>query len=156
MNSTSQVELWPLAVHGAVVIGLAGAMLAVSYVLGERHRERATREPYESGIRATGSARGRLSVDFYLVALLFVVFDLEVAFLFSWAVAAKDLGWGGYAGLVVFVAILAVGLIYEWRRGAFDWGWSRAARERARIAREASRTALERASQRQPRPKGEV
>lgn len=122
-------------------------MVGLSYMLGQRHRERAvertaTGEPYESGIRGTGSARGRLSADFYLVALLFVIFDLEVAFLFGWAVAARDVGWSGYGGLLVFVAILAVGLVYEWRRGALDWGWTPAATERARAAREASRRVL--------------
>ena len=138
------MEMWPLAVHFAVVVGLTAAMVGLSYVLGQRHREKATGEPYESGIQQTGSARGRLSADFYLVALLFVIFDLEVAFLFGWAVAARDLSWAGYGGMLVFVAILGVGLIYEWRRGALDWGWSRAARERARIAREASLEALSR------------
>lgn len=139
---TADTSLLPLAVHFAAVVGLTGALLVLSWLLGQRHRDRATAEPYESGIRTTGSARGRLSVEFYLVALLFVIFDLEVAFLFAWAVAARDLGWAGYAGLAVFVLILGVGLAYEWRRGALDWGWSGEARERARRAREASRRAL--------------
>ncbi len=138
------MEMWPLAVHFAAVVGLTAAMVGLSYVLGQRHREKATGEPYESGIQVTGSARGRLSADFYLVALLFVIFDLEVAFLFGWAIAARDLSWAGYGGMLVFVAILVVGLVYEWRRGALDWGWSLAARERARIAREASREVLSR------------
>jgi len=137
------MDLWPLAVHFALVVVLAAAMVGLSYVLGQRHQEKATGEPYESGIQVTGSARGRLSVDFYLVALLFVIFDLEVAFLFSWAIAARDLGWAGYAGLLVFVGILVVGLVYEWRRGALDWGWTAAAGERARAAREASRRVLD-------------
>lgn len=136
------MELWPLAAHFAAVVALAAVLLLVSWLLGQRHREKATGEVYESGIETTGSARGRLGVDFFLVALLFVIFDLEVAFLFAWAVAARDVGWAGYAGLLVFVAILVVGLIYEWRRGALDWGWSAAARERARRAREASREVL--------------
>ena len=147
------MDLWPLALHCALVVALAAAMLGLSYLLGQRRRQAtvertATGEPYESGIRVTGSARGRLSADFYLVALLFVIFDLEVAFLFGWAVAARDVGWAGYAGLLVFVAILAVGLIYEWRRGALDWGWTPAATERARAAREASRRVLAEAEQR--------
>ena len=136
------MDLWPLAVHFALVVVLAVVMVALSYVLGQRHHEKATGEPYESGIQVTGSARGRLSVDFYLVALLFVIFDLEVAFLFSWAIAARELGWAGYGGLLVFVGILVVGLVYEWRRGALDWGWAPAAGERARAARETSRQVL--------------
>lgn len=136
-------SLWPLAVHFAVVVGLTGAMLGLSYLLGQRHRGGATGDPYESGMRTTGPAHVRLSADFYMVALLFVIFDLEVAFLFAWAVAARTLGWAGYAGVLAFTLILAVGLVYEWRRGALDWGWAAEAKERARRAREASRRTLE-------------
>lgn len=130
---------WPLAVHFAVAVGLAAAMLAVSHILGERHREGATGEPYESGIVSTGSANVRLSARFYLVALLFVIFDLEAVFLFAWAVAATELGWGGYAAVSVFVVLLVTGLLYEWRQGALDWGWSPAAAARAAAARASSR-----------------
>ena len=136
------MDLWPLAAHFLLVVGLTAVLLLVSWLLGQRHREKATGEVYESGIETTGGARGRLGVDFFLVALLFVIFDLEVAFLFAWAVAARDLGWAGYAGFLVFVAILVVGFVYEWRRGALDWGWSAAARERAERARESSREVL--------------
>lgn len=114
--------LWPLAAHFAVVVGLVAAILGVSALLGERHRERATDEPYESGIPPTGTARLRFSPHFYIVALLFVVFDLEAAFLFAWVAAAAELGWSGYAGMMVFLFILTVGLVYEWRQGALDWG----------------------------------
>lgn len=138
------MDLWPLAAHFLLVAGLTAVILVVSWVLGQRHREKATGEVYESGIEPTGGSRGRLGVDFFLVALLFVIFDLEVAFLFAWAVAARDLGWAGYVGFLVFVAILVVGFVYEWRRGALDWGWSAAARERAERAREASREAIRR------------
>ena len=96
--------------------------MLVSWVLGQRHNEKVTGEPYESGIAPTGSPRVPFNIDFYLVGLLFVIFDLEAAFLFAWAVAARKLGWQGYAGVMVFVAILVVGLIYEWRQGALDFG----------------------------------
>lgn len=112
----------PLGVYLAAVLVLAAAMILLSYVLGERHHERATGEPYESGVPATGTARLRVSAKFYLVALLFVIFDVEAAFLFGWAVAVKELGWRGYLGMLVFVLLLSVGLVYEWRQGALDWG----------------------------------
>lgn len=121
-------------------------MLGLSYLLGQRHRGAATGDPFESGVRVTGPARVRLSADFYMVALLFVIFDLEVAFLFAWSVSARTLGWAGYAGVLVFTLILAVGLVYEWRRGALDWGWAAEAKVRARRAREASREQLRRSA----------
>lgn len=105
------------------------------YVLGERHNERATGEPYESGIMSTGSARLRFSVQFYLVAMFFVVMDLAAAFVFAWSVAFRDLGWVGYAGLVTFVVILAAGLMYLWRAGALDWTTPRQKRDRSRAER---------------------
>jgi NADH-quinone oxidoreductase subunit A len=104
------------------VIGIAGVLVLVSWVLGQRHNEKVTGEPYESGIAPTGSPKMPFNIDFYLVGLLFVIFDLEAAFLFAWAVSARKLGWQGYGAVLVFVAILVVGLIYEWRQGALDFG----------------------------------
>jgi NADH-quinone oxidoreductase subunit A len=123
MNNT--ILLWPLLVYFALVLILVGGMLALSWLLGERHREKATGEPYESGILPTGSARLRFDVKFYLIAMFFVVFDLEAAFLFGWVIAARELGWSGYIEVAVFVAILLVALLYLWRAGALDWGSSR-------------------------------
>ncbi len=117
--------LWPLAVYfGAVVLIVAG-MLGLSFLLGQRHAERATGEPYESGVLPTGSAHVRFSAQFYLVAMLFVIFDLEAVFLVAWAVAFRAVGWVGYLGAVAFVGVLGVGLAYEWRVGALEWGDSR-------------------------------
>ena len=129
------MTLWPLAVYFGIVLFLVVSIIAVSYVLGERHQDRATGEPYESGIVSTGSARVRLSTKFYLVGLLFVLFDLEAVFIFAWAIAVTEVGWPGYIGLLVFVALLVVGLIYEWRQGALDWGRTLRATLRARAAR---------------------
>jgi NADH-quinone oxidoreductase subunit A len=114
--------IWPLFLYGLIVLSLVGAMLGISYVLGQRHQERATREPYEGGILSAGSARIRFSSQFYLVAMLFVIFDVETIFLFSWAIAFRELGWYGYAGMIVFLILLVVVLIYEWRAGALDFG----------------------------------
>jgi NADH-quinone oxidoreductase subunit A len=119
------LTLWPFVLYFVLVILVAAGMLGISYVLGERHKERATGEPYESGILATGSARIRLSAKFYMVAMFFVIFDLEAVFIFSWAIAWRELGWVGYAEVVVFIVILLAALVYLWRLGALDWGTSR-------------------------------
>jgi NADH-quinone oxidoreductase subunit A len=124
-STLNAAPLWPLAVYFAAVVVLVAGMIGLSYVLGEHHKDRATGEPYESGIVSTGSARVRLSAKFFLVAMFFVVFDLEAVFIFAWAVAARELGWAGYAEMVVFVAILLVALIYLAREGALDWGSNR-------------------------------
>ena len=113
--------IWPLVVYFAFVVVLVAAVIVVSYLLGQRHSEPATGEPYEGGIVSEGSARVRLSVGYSLVAMFFVIFDLEAVFLFAWAGAARELGWRGYAAAVVFVATLAAALIYIWRVGALDW-----------------------------------
>jgi NADH-quinone oxidoreductase subunit A len=104
------------------VLVLVAGMLGLSYILGERHQEKATGEPYESGMPPTGSARLRFDVKFYLIAMFFVVFDLEAAFLFAWAIAFRELGWLGFVEVVVFVGVLLVALVYLWRVGALDWG----------------------------------
>jgi NADH-quinone oxidoreductase subunit A len=121
-STAHSVLLWPLVVYFVAVIFLVAAMLGLSSILGQRHLDPATGEPYESGIVSTGSARLRLSADFYLVAMFFVIFDLEAVFLFAWAIAFRELGWSGYIEILVFVGILVAGLGYLWRLGALDWG----------------------------------
>ncbi len=111
----------PFAVYLLGALFVLGVMYGLSYLVGQHHSDRETNFPYESGIKTTGSARVRFSARFYIVAMLFVIFDLEVVFLFAWAVGAKVLGRPGYWGLLAFVGILVVGLIYEWRVGALDW-----------------------------------
>jgi len=121
-SSSEDIALWPVLVYGAIVFSLIGAILLVSYVLGQHHKDRATEEPYEGGILSTGSARLRFSAQFYMIAMLFVIFDVETIFIFSWAIAFQELGWLGYAGVLVFIALLVIVLIYEWRNGALDFG----------------------------------
>ena len=116
------MAVWPIGLYFILVVGLIAVMLGLSYVLGERHSERATGAPYESGIVSEGSAHVRFSARFYLVAMFFVVFDLESVFIFAWAVAAKEVGWAGYFEVLVFVGILVATLIYLWRLGALDFG----------------------------------
>lgn len=113
---------WPFLLFGAIVVFLVLAILGLSYVLGQRHKDRATGEAYEAGILSTGSARLRFPSQFYLVAMLFVIFDIETVFVISWAIAFGELGWPGLIGVAVFILILLVVLIYEWRNGALDFG----------------------------------
>jgi NADH-quinone oxidoreductase subunit A len=116
---------WPLVVYFVFVVVLVAAVLGVSYLLGQKHSEPATGEPYEGGIVSEGTARVRFSIRYAQVAMFFVVFDLETVFVFAWAGAARELGWAGYWALVLFVGTLAAALIYIWRVGAFDWAGKR-------------------------------
>jgi NADH-quinone oxidoreductase subunit A len=123
---------WPLALYFALTVLTVSALGVLSYVLGERHMERTTAEPYESGIAATGSARVRVDVKYYLVAMFFVIFDLEAVFVFAWAISLREARWTGYVEMLVFLGVLTVALIYLWRLGALDWG--EASRRRMRSA----------------------
>jgi len=114
--------LWPFIIFAVIVFSLIGIMIGLSYVLGERHKERMTDEPYESGIPPTGDARLRFSSSFYLIAMFFVIFDLDAAFIMLWAVSFRELGLPGYIGIVIFIAILMILLIYELSIGALDFG----------------------------------
>lgn len=121
-SSASLTPFWPFWVYTLLVLFLLILIISLSYVLGQRHRGRATNEPYESGIVETGSARLKFSAQFYLVAMLFVIFDVEAVFIILWALAFKDLGWAGYFGICVFIGLLIAVLIYEWTIGALDFG----------------------------------
>ncbi|OGW37084.1 MAG: NADH:ubiquinone oxidoreductase subunit A [Nitrospirae bacterium GWD2_57_9] len=113
--------LWPLAVYFGLVIILIASMIIISHFLGERHREKMTDMPYESGVSPTGSARLRFHIQFYLIAMFFVVFDLEAVFVYAWAVSIRENGWTGYAEMTIFIGILAASLAYLWRVRALDW-----------------------------------
>lgn len=117
-------SLWPLALYVALVVMAVGAMAAVSWILGQRRMDRATGEPFESGIVGAGETHGRFPAKFYLVAMAFVIFDLEAVFVITWAAAFRDAGWPGYLGLLVFLTVVGAGLIYEWKIGALDWSSS--------------------------------
>jgi NADH-quinone oxidoreductase subunit A len=116
------MTLWALGIYFVIVLLLVTAMLVVSYLLGQCHHEHATGSPYESGIVSAGSAHVRLSAKFYLVAMFFVIFDLEAAFIFAWAIAGRELGWTGYWEILIFTGVLIAALMYLWRLGALDWG----------------------------------
>ncbi len=114
-------EVWPIVLYAAAVFVIVAVMLGLSWILGERHHEPDTDMPYEGGVSSTGTARVPISVKFYLVAIVFVVFDLEAVFLYAWAIAVRELGWAGYIEVLVFVAVLVAALAYLWRLGALDW-----------------------------------
>jgi NADH-quinone oxidoreductase subunit A len=113
--------LWPMLLYAVIVILNVAGMLLLSHVLGQRHSEKATGEPFESGIMPTGTARIRFNVKFYLVAMLFVIFDIEVIFILAWAVAVRELGWAGYVEILIFTGVLLAALAYLWKEGALDW-----------------------------------
>lgn len=121
-NEFHSIPLWPLLLYASIVAILLAAILALSYILGQHHRDRATNLPYEGGIEQTGSARLRFSAQFYLVAMLFVIFDVESVFIMLWALGFYELGWPGYIGVAVFIGQLVVVLIYEWGIGALNIG----------------------------------
>lgn len=113
---------WPFGVYFLGVLLLVATMLALSWVLGQHRANAATNMPFESGVISVGSAQMQMSVEFYLVAILFLIFDLETVFILAWAVAFFELGWSGFAAVSVFILILVVALIYELSTGALDWG----------------------------------
>ena len=122
MGNDQTVIFWPFIVFAIISVLLVGSMILLSHFLGERHNEKTTDDPYESGIIPTGNARLRFSSHFYLIAMFFVIFDLEAAFIMAWAVSFRELGIPGYMGMLVFVGILMVVLVYELRIGALDFG----------------------------------
>lgn len=119
-------DLWPLAVYMAAALGLVAAVLAVSHVLGERHSERATGDPFESGVVPVHRARFRIHAQFYVVAVLFVIFDIEAVYIVTWAVIARDGGWAPFIEILIFIVVLIAALAYLWRVGALDWEIGRA------------------------------
>lgn len=119
--SLTAVSVWPVLAYGGIVLILVAGMIGLSYVLGERHTAPARNQPYESGIEPTGSARLRYGLRYYIVALFFLLFDVEAAIVFAWAVAARSLGWAGYFLAVLFIVTLVIGLVYAWKLGGLDW-----------------------------------
>jgi NADH-quinone oxidoreductase subunit A len=118
-------------------VAFAAVMIGLGLLLGPRNPTPEKLAPYECGMPAVGDARERQSVKFYLVAMIFLLFDIEVAFLYPWAMALRDLGWVGFIQIVTFFLILLVGYVYVWRKGVLDWG---------PVARPARRPAARRAA----------
>ncbi len=112
---------FPVLMFIAVGIVLGAVLLAVGGILAPHKPDAKKLSPYECGFEAFEDARMKFDVRFYLVAILFILFDLEIAFLFPWAVVLPEIGFFGYAAMMVFLAILVVGFVYEWKKGALEW-----------------------------------
>jgi len=115
----------PILIMLGLGIGFAAGSVLLSQFVGPRKPTPEKEAPYECGMPAVGDARERQSVKFYLVAMIFLLFDIEVAFLYPWAVAFKDLGMQGFIQVLSFFALLTTGYVYVWRKGAFDWSGER-------------------------------
>ena len=114
---------FPIVVQAIVAMGLAAGLLLVSYLVGKRVSDRVKETPYESGITPTGDARQRFSVKFYLVGMLFILFDIEAIFLYPWVVVFREPGMAklAFVEMLVFVVLILSGFFYIWKKGALDW-----------------------------------
>ncbi len=119
---TSYAETYfPVFIQALIAVGVAAGMLGASYLLGKRVRSHVKDMPYECGMTPTGDARERFGVQFYLVAMLFIVFDIEAVFLFPWAVVFRELKMIAFVEMAVFVLFILAGFFYVWKKGALDW-----------------------------------
>jgi NADH-quinone oxidoreductase subunit A len=114
----------PLLMHFGIATGLAAAIVTLSWLIGQHKPGRAKMSPYECGVPPVGDARGRFSVKFYLVGMLFILFDVEAVFLYPWAVILRELKMFGFWEMLVYIGIVLVGLFYVWKKGVLDWGLS--------------------------------
>jgi len=111
----------PVLVFLIIGGGVGAIMLAIGWVLGPTRPDAEKLSPYECGFEAFEDSRMKFDVRYYLVAILFIIFDLEIAFLFPWAIVLEQIGWFGFASMSVFLGILVIGFIYEWKKGALEW-----------------------------------
>jgi len=133
----------PLLIHFLLAGALASALVTLSWIIGHRKPTRAKMSPYECGMTPIGDARERFSVKFYMVAMLFILFDVEAVFLYPWAIILKDLkkmgqAWFGISEMFVYIGIVLVGFWYIWKKGALDWGLTVPSPQEAKFARAAS------------------
>jgi NADH-quinone oxidoreductase subunit A len=112
---------FPVVVQTILAILVAGALITLSFVLGKRVKDRVKDSPYECGMAPTGSARERFSVKFYLVAIVFILFDIEAVFLYPWAVVYRELKMFAFVEMLLFIALIVCGFFYIWKKGALDW-----------------------------------
>ncbi len=121
ITATLSPETWSLLIYVGAVFVICGIMLGLSWVLGGRDWGRAKHEPFESGVVGAGGTNIRFSAKFYLVAMFFVIFDLEAVFLYAWAISVREAGWAGFIEAAIFIFVLAASLVYLWRIGALEW-----------------------------------
>ena len=135
MNTPDMTDpmLWPLVVFFILTLLLITFILALSFVLGQRHRSRMSEETYECGLMSSGTTQVRFAAKFYLMAMFFVIFDLESVFILVWSVGVRELGWIGYAEVAIFIGVLVAALFYLWRVGALEWGTVKHKKEAQKI-----------------------
>ena len=121
MPTTYPETYFPVLVQITIAIVVAAALVALSYLIGKRVKDRVKDSPYECGIAPTGSARERFSVKFYLVGIVFILFDIEAVFLYPWAVVYRELKMFAFIEMLLFVVLILVGFFYVWKKGALDW-----------------------------------
>jgi NADH-quinone oxidoreductase subunit A len=121
MPQTYAETYWPVLLQVLIAMAVAAGMIGISYILGHKVRNRVKDMPYECGIPPTGSARERFSVKFYLVGMLFILFDIEAIFLYPWAVVFRELKMFAFFEMLVFIALVLAGFFYIWKKGALDW-----------------------------------
>lgn len=121
MDNILLAQYFPILVFLAVAVAMSCFMIALPFLLKKRRPDKEKVSAYECGFEPFGDARGKFDVRFYLVAILFIIFDLEIAFLFPWAIALKSIGTTGFFSMMFFLFVLAVGFAYEWKKGALEW-----------------------------------
>src|SRR5215468_2311004 len=112
---------FPVLLQALIAMTIAGALLLISFLLGKKVKNRVKDMPYECGIAPTGTARERFSVKFYLVGMLFIVFDIEAVFLYPWVVVYRDFKMAAFVEMLIFIALILAGFFYVWKKGALDW-----------------------------------
>ena len=130
MPSSYAEVYFPVLLQALIAMALAAGLLTLSYLLGRRVKNKIKDTPYESGITPTGDARQRFSVKFYLVGMLFILFDIEAIFLYPWVVVYRDLKMFGFVEMLIFVILILSGFFYIWKKGALDWAESDRARRK--------------------------
>jgi len=119
--SALSIQYFPILIFLAIAIGLSIVIVVIPFILNKRKPDSEKDSPYECGFEAEGRVRNEFDVQFYLVAILFIIFDLEVSFLFPWAVSLEEVGVFGFWSMMVFLTVLTIGFVYEWKRGALEW-----------------------------------
>src|SRR5690348_7892127 len=133
---TTLVQVWfPVLVQTVLAMVIAGALVALSFAIGKRLKNKIKDTPYECGISPTGDARQRFSVKFYLVAMLFILFDIEAIFLYPWAVVYKQLKMFGFVEMLTFVVLILAGFFFIWKKGVLDWAHTEVSPEASPVRR---------------------
>lgn len=136
MSPADVTHNWSFGVYVFGVVFICAFMLFIPRLLGGRDWGRAKEEPFESGVVSVGSARLRLSAKFYLIAMFFVIFDVEALFLYAWSVSVREAGWAGFVEAVIFILVLLAGLIYVWKLGALEWASASRRRQAQQVRQE--------------------